>query len=95
MVLVHVATVIVLKKISASLPYITVVLPQACFASCVSCHVTVLQVWLSSAVWSNRLRGRVYAKLAKELRVGAIIVDYHNSLATAVRTEAKRSHPRA
>ena len=92
MVLVHVATVIVLKKISASLPYITVVLPQACL-----CRVTslCLQVWLSSAVWSNRLRGRVYAKLAKELRVGAIIVDYHNSLATAVRTEAKRSHPRA
>ena len=40
-------------------------------------------VWINDAVWSVATRSAVYARLAADLRLGALVVDYHDSLVTA------------
>ena len=37
-------------------------------------------VWINDAVWSVATRSAVYARLAADLRLGALVVDYPDSL---------------
>ena len=41
-------------------------------------------IWLNAAVWSVATRSAIYAKITAEVQEGALVIDYHDSLATAL-----------